>query len=140
MQSNRFLKPIFLMVIAIASMHIIAIIFHLYWSLWWFDKVTHFFWGFWVAMVFLSFSIFKNYINQSNKSYRRFLLISVVFSLVIGVFWEIFEFQAGVTSLQSSNFVFDTASDLLMDILGSIAGSMYVFSRYKIFNNSKTNE
>lgn len=43
-------------------------------------------------------------------------------SLGIGVLWEVFEFRAGLTSF-GSGFLFDTAFDLVADVLGAIGAA-----------------
>lgn len=104
---------------------------YLYWTTWWHDMIMHFIAGFVVAMtIVLVYQIF----------FKRFLwfksnlvLISVLFTISIGLFWEFFELYYEITSFSDGMaFWTDTSSDLILDTLGGYLGALYSI---KISNN-----
>lgn len=56
---------------------------------------------------------------------KYIILIALFFALVIGVFWEIFEYYTGL-SIVEANFWQDTLTDLLMDSIGAIVAGYYI--------------
>jgi hypothetical protein len=122
----------------IAALHIIALYFFLYWQIPWFDKIVHFLWGFWAVLFVFNFLIYKEYFIPEHRNSRSFFLISLVLAFFIGLLWEFFESQGGITNVHSISFIVDSSSDILMDLVGGIIASAYVFKTYK--KKIKTNE
>lgn len=96
-----------------------------------FDNVAHFLGGFFLALFFI------DYFRKALMAERRLLgdiLIIVGASLIIGVFWEIFEFVLTV-SQDYTNITFrmgdlaDTLKDLLVDMAG--AAMMFFLIRHR---------
>lgn len=46
-----------------------------------------------------------------------FLLAGALF---VGLFWEIFEIKTGLTFVSQVDYIFDTISDLIIDLLGAL--------------------
>lgn len=61
---------------------------------------------------------------------RQRPLVFLLAMIVVFVGWEVIEYVGGVTRVES-NYVFDTAHDLLNDALGAIAA--YALARYTIW-------
>lgn len=91
---------------ALAALNIIAQEYYLFWRYEWFDVPMHYLGGLAIGVFLIGFLI-------------RFrpLLFSLSF-LAIAVGWEIFEFVFGLP--KETNYVFDTALDLLMDTMGAV--------------------
>lgn len=111
----------------IALLHVAAINFFLYWELWWADIVMHFLGGFWVALLGFWLLAFFNRIEEFSK--KQVLVVSIIFTLVIGLLWEIFEAGAGLSFVGADRWA-DTITDLLFDIIGGLAAGLYIYKRY----------
>lgn len=94
---------------------------YLYYEIWWLDIPMHILGGLGVAM--LAFSSLK-YQNK-EISFAKIIL----FVMIIGVLWEIYEYLMHIISLKDWNGILDTIKDLFDDFLGA---SLVYF--YKIKN------
>ncbi len=95
------LKLIIGLLIFILSIHILATIYHWYWTVGWFDMPMHFLGGFWVAMAYFWLrNQFKEVRppeidRQYFGGWTSLILIIVSclsFVALIGVLWEFSEF------------------------------------------------
>jgi glucan phosphoethanolaminetransferase (alkaline phosphatase superfamily) len=122
-------KPLFWeMVIffsVVLALHIVATIFHLYWSINEFDSLVHFFAGAALSMFFLWLYFFSGFFNPPKRSLAKFLIISILGSMFIALSWEIYELILGEVMVQKANYPFDTMMDLIMDFLGAVAACFY---------------
>ncbi|MEI6478852.1 MAG: hypothetical protein WCO18_01020 [bacterium] len=98
---------VFLLLFAV---HFFATMTGLYWISGWFDSVSHLIGGFGIFFV-LSYVF-------SIKGRRPSLGSVVAFSLLIGVIWELFELNYGITSISNHKYAYDTSSDLVFDVIG----------------------
>jgi hypothetical protein len=105
----------------LATAHIIALQFFLYWKYNWFDIPMHFLGGVCVALGFGILPFFRIRLKEAYDT----LLTYVAVVLVVGLFWEVFEIVGGVNVIDEY-FVGDTLIDLLMDILGGMLGYVLV--------------
>jgi len=112
-----------LILVTIATLHIFALKFSLYWVFWWFDIPVHFLGGVFVALFALWFFFESGYV-QLSRSIKHVALVAGGSIILVGISWEIFELFAGVPI--EENFVLDTAIDLTMDALGAIV-SGFIF-------------
>lgn len=99
----------------------IALIFHFYWTVIWYDIMMHFLGGLTIGVFLLA--IFK-IANISTKAF------SVLFALAmaISVGWEIFEYVNEIIDTRD-NYVLDTTYDLIMDALGIVTAYFIVSGR-----------
>lgn len=123
----------------ILAFNIIGIYYNWYLNWWWFDIVSHFLGGFFIAMLmadylkghFLPGEIIKN------------ILIIVGATIFIGVVWEFCEYIANQTLIRPTkqylgiNAYFmgdldDTVTDMMLDIVGSF---LFAISYLKKFKN-----
>ncbi len=115
-------KRLFALLFLIACLHVIAAWLYLYQIVSWFDIPMHLLGG--VAVALAYFTVF----GGTNKSIIR----AIVFVFIVGVLWEIFELSFGITFLSDgAAYVFDTAKDLTMDIIGGYIGSRYALRLLK---------
>lgn len=102
-------------------MNLVANEFHWYVSIWYFDMIMHTLGGIWLAWA----SIFLLLINKF--SWKNFITV-VLCVLVVGVAWELFEFEVGELIWKNPlNTALDTYSDLLCDLFGGVLGFGYNF-------------
>lgn len=109
----------------VLALHIVATIFHLYWSINEFDSLVHFFAGAALSMFFLWLYFFSGFFNPPKRSLAKFLIISILGSMFIALSWEIYELILGEVMVQKANYPFDTMMDLIMDFLGAVAACFY---------------
>ena len=122
---------IFITIVIVAMLHFSALQFYLYWRFWWFDLLTHFLGGLWVAISFLWLFFQFGFVNifKNDKNYN--LLVAFFGSLFVGVFWEIFEYYFGLTAVNASNYVIDTVTDISFGLVGGFAAyCIFVFKGY----------
>jgi len=55
--------------------------------------------------------------------------ISIISVIIIGIFWELFEFSLDTFIVFQSNDIIDTLSDLAMDIAGALLASAYIMRK-----------
>ncbi|PIR82793.1 hypothetical protein COU20_00495 [Candidatus Kaiserbacteria bacterium CG10_big_fil_rev_8_21_14_0_10_59_10] len=99
---------------ALALLHFSALEFHLYWRYVWLDAGVHFLGGMWAS--FLAAWL----MTLSGRGIS--LVICVSAALLLGVAWELFEVFTGMP--REANYAFDTAVDLLMDVVGGAVGAL----------------
>lgn len=107
----------FSVLITIALIHIVSSEFYLYWKYLWLDVPMHILGGIAVALGFSLLPFFRIRLKQCYTT--RIWYVSVVFA--VGVFWELFEFFAGI-SIHEPGFVLDTTTDLIFDTVGALLG------------------
>jgi hypothetical protein len=124
MNKKTFFVFEFLLIFFILVLHLTAVRFYFYWTYWWFDIMMHFLSGFWFTSLFLWFSNLRN--KGSKRTYGSFLIVAILASLSIGILWEIFEYTTKLT-FTSGNYVSDTISDVIMDMVGGVIASVYIY-------------
>ncbi|MEK7117042.1 MAG: hypothetical protein AAB837_02670 [Patescibacteria group bacterium] len=122
-------KPLFIemfvLLIIVGTLHLIANIFHLYWSVYEFDSLVHFIAGAALSLSFLWLYFYSGFFNSQKRNLTKFLIISILGAIFIVVSREIFELLLGEALIQKSEYLYDTSLDLIMSFLGAIAGSFY---------------
>lgn len=134
MIKNKLFRNTFWLLFFIGVLNLFATYLYFYWTSSWFDLLMHFLGGFWVAMVAVSlWAVF----NKNKTTYPKIFTI-VLWVTMVGVLWEVFELWIGATELSDGiNFITDTLSDILMDILGGILGTKY---SYYLMNTKNKND
>jgi hypothetical protein len=128
MKKRLLILSLFSAVIILALFNNFATYSHAYYNTAWADLLSHFLGGLSMALIgaFVFFVLIPYYLNTDSLS--RYTII-FLFALIAGLVWEVFEIMFGL-SIPKVDAI-DTLSDLSMDILGSIAGIIYL--RYKIW-------
>lgn len=62
--------------------------------------------------------------------HRKISVALIIYLLLVGGLWEIYEYKAGLT-FYSIDFIFDTISDLSMDLCGGLFAYL-IADRFKI--------
>lgn len=74
----------------------------------------HFLGGLWAG-------IFSVWLIARKENQSQFLWC-LIFALFVGVAWEVFEYSEGIVAANHFSYPFDTAKDLVMDLLGAVFG------------------
>ena len=127
MKTPLFIR-IFVLIIIIATLHFSALQFYLYWRLWWFDSLVHFFSGFWVAIFFLWLFFQFGHLNFIRNKRKHNLIVAILSSVLIGIGWEIFEYNFGIAFVKASNYASDTVTDVSFDLIGGFISEMNLTS------------
>lgn len=130
MRKNPFPIPLLVLILFIAIVNALAYKFSWYWRIPWFDMPMHFLGGLWVGSVALWLSVSCRASFKKSGNLKIFI-ISLFSALVVGVLWEVFEFNVDtIISVSGQNDILDTMSDMTFDILGSIvAGVYFIFKK-----------
>ncbi|MDO8594752.1 MAG: hypothetical protein Q7R93_04560 [bacterium] len=130
MPRTRLLSTLAILVCVIAILHILATIFFLYWTFWWYDIILHFLGGIFVGLLVLWLRFFSGYFGTpalpSTTSVLSFVLVA---TLGIGIGWEAFERLLGHT-FSVEGYWFDTNLDVILDFVGSLVAFWFFKSRY----------
>mgnify|MGYP001572982539 CR=1 FL=1 len=114
---NRYLLPSILLLALVSALNWLANAQDYYYTTNWYDFMMHFLGGLSISFLILwllNLSIF----NRFRYLSRALCLIFLV--LIIGVFWEYFELYFGLTHMSDVGYAWDTAHDIIMDILGAV--------------------
>lgn len=123
--------PIALMAFATGALHLLAIEFYLYWVFVWFDVLVHFFGGALVALTAFWFLFAARIIPRIPSTVSALLVSALAATLFIGIAWEIFEYT--INAFSATNYLLDTAADLIADVVGALAAVFYIRrSRFSI--------
>lgn len=131
-------KPIFIeafvLLFLTGALNQIASMYNLYWTLYEFDSVVHFFGGATLSAFFIWLYFFSGFFEPQNKSLKNFLLVSLFGAMFVATSWEIYELLLGETLIQKSAYPYDTMMDFIMDFLGALTICFYSFLRTQTFN------
>lgn len=124
-----FKKPLFLEAILffviVVALDQFARAYHLYWSIYEFDSIVHFFAGITTSLFWLWLYFFSGFFNPQKRNLKQFILVAILGAILVGVSWEIYELIFKQTLVAKVDYSYDTAMDLLMDLLGALAGCFY---------------
>ncbi len=127
------LKPLFWetlsLFVIVVILHYIATTYHLYWKIYEFDSVLHFLGGMTLALFFLWFYFYSGLFKPLNRKLKNFIVISILGSISIALFWEIYELIFKRYMVQISDYPYDLTMDLIMDVLGASVGFLYGYMK-----------
>src|SRR3989344_7483844 len=137
MNRTRLLKHLVLLMFFILALERIGV--RLYWdyTTQWFDAVLHFLGGFWQAMLFIWFFSIKDlpFLKPSlDPNDPKLVYKAIFFVILIGFFWELFEFYINNYIGLYPFDIIDTSSDMILDIVGGVLSLFYF---YKIIMPSR---
>lgn len=110
------------LVFSIFILNFLAMKFHWYFSIWYFDMPMHILGGFWLGLVFFWFFQIKDlsFINISK------IILGL---LLIGFLWEFFEISVDKIITEKSFSTLDSFSDICFDLVGGFFAIFYFKKR-----------
>ena len=127
-------SPIFVVMfttlVVVAALNKLALYFNLYWSVWWFDIPMHFLGGFWVALSALWVISFSASQLLRARTVSIFI-VTILIVLVIGLWWETFELYYGISKVAAPDFLADTITDIILDVVGAVFAFKYAYPKIK---------
>jgi|GEM_PF-440396 len=123
-----FASTLVLLIIFIAGLHIAAMRFNLYFSIWWFDIPMHFLGGLWSGLFVIFYSLLRTHSRGEAPSHTRVLCVGLGAAIVFGLAWELYEYLFGFTFTTKSSYGFDTIVDMILDMLGGLTAGAYTLS------------
>ncbi len=130
MKSRKLLIRLLMLVFSIFVLNYLAMEFHWYSSVWYFDMSMHFLGGLWLGLV--SIHLF----SLENTSFHSILKIFFMV-LFIGIGWEIFEILIDKFITQNPFNFADTISDLFFDFIGGFFALLYFFKKIMPIKENK---
>lgn len=131
MFKQSLLKEMFLIFIVVGALHFLANVYHLYWSIYEFDSIVHFFGGAAISLLFLWFYFFSGFFSPQKRNLNQFVLVSFFGTMFIAISWEVYELIFSQTMVLKIDYPYDTMMDLIMGFLGAIAACFYGFLKEK---------
>jgi len=103
-------------------MNYVATVANLYWTTSWADAISHTLGGAMLGGVLI--------LLLSTKIVKKVSLSQVlVFALIIGVLWEVFEMYTGMTFVNDAGYWLDTFGDIFFDMFGSCLAYIFLNSK-----------
>ena len=120
-------KNILFLVVAIFLINFLAMRFHWYSAVWWFDMPMHFAGG--VFIFLLTFYLLSKYEKQEifKDNLIKKLALSLISVLIIGILWEFFEQIVSLSILERPIILLDSLSDMCFDMAGGSFIGLYLF-------------
>ena len=143
MDRKKLLKSLVCLMFLIFIANSLALKFYWYFSIWWFDMFMHFLGGLWEGLFFIwFFSIINFPFLKLSLEVVDFRLIykTILFVLLIGIFWEFFEFFANNYIGHDPFSILDTVSDVFFDLVGGAFSILYFFFYFKKITPIKENK
>jgi hypothetical protein len=120
-----------LVLIILITLHIVGSHYSLYWKYVWYDIIVHIISGFWVALLILWLASVLGQVNSLKEYKAKSFLIAFVASIIVGIFWELFENIGQITYIQAAGYYLDTTFDILSDGLGGLLAYFYFTKKRK---------
>ena len=131
MQSRRLTLALVYFIFFIWGINTIADQTHLYYLLWWFDIPMHIMGGLWVALMSLVIYYHTSYFKRKDRSVSFVISFALASTMIIGLFWEVFEFSVEHFVKLNDNGLLDTLKDLVDDLIGaSLATAIFIKRGY----------
>ena len=111
--------------LVVVSLHWMASLQGLYWSLDWYDVMMHFLGGLWTAF-FALWAWNTPYALKCLPYFNKRNLLIFVF--VVGFSWEAHEIVLGFTSHLDREYWPDTTQDFIFDMAGALVGA-FIYRR-----------
>lgn len=110
-------------------LHLIGSYYSWYWSYPRFEIIIHVLAGLWAGSIFLWLASCFNQINSLIEYKTKSLLIALLAAALLGVFWELLENLGELVYVYSADYQFNTAVDLLNDMLGGVLAYLYFIKK-----------
>lgn len=122
MDKKRFVKTLIHLILFIFIVNYLATKFYWYSEIWYFDMPMHFLGGFWIGLLYF-------YLSPSENISFKVILKTLLFVILIGIGWEIFEVLVNDVIARNPFNSLDTFSDICFDLAGGGTAIFYFFKR-----------
>lgn len=132
------LKSILIFLAVFLFLHIFATFYHLYWLFPWLDIPMHFIGGFLLAMIYFWINARVEILNPKFNKLPKWivnLVFTLSFVILIGMFWEFYEFlhdfyflTGGKINVFQTSFA-DTMKDLFFDLVGGTSAFVIFYRK-----------
>ena len=132
MDRTKLLKPLLLLMFFLIAFHYVGLKFYWDYTTWWWDMIMHFLAGFWEGLLFLWFFSIKDIpFLKPSLDFRDPKLFhkAIFYVLLIGLWWEIFEFYINNYLSMYSFDMIDTSSDVILVLAGGFLAISYFSKR-----------
>jgi hypothetical protein len=131
MRDSRLVLVLLVLVACIAILYDLTLEHYWFWTIWWIDVVLHVLGGFAIGLMVIWAGTLMGWNRAHISDVRAFFLILGLVTL-IGIGWEVFEYQAGMFVV--GQFFPDTYHDLFSDIAGGLIAYVYYhFLKYPLY-------
>ena len=124
MDSKKLTKRLIYLILFILVVNFLSNKFYWYYSVWYLDMIMHFLGGFWVGLLAIYLFPPKDYAFDVKT-----ILKILLFVLLIGVGWEIFEILVNDVLARNPFNTLDTLSDIFFDLSGGAFAILYFLKR-----------
>jgi hypothetical protein len=130
MNRKKLLKHLVVLMFFIFITDLLARHFYWYFSIWYFDMIMHFLSGLWVGLFFLWFFHRQDLSEGADLGLERGSAIALIvktllFVIMIGGSWEVFEFFVNNHIGREAFNARDTISDIFFDLAGGAIAVLY---------------
>lgn len=115
--------------VIVVGLHLAGSHYFWYWLYPWFEVIVHILAGVWIASLFLWLASCFNQIDSMKEYRTKSLLIALVSAALIGVVWELLEYFGQLNFVNADSYRFNTAMDLLNDVIGGVLAYLYFIKR-----------
>lgn len=124
MRKNLSLYIALILSAILAGLNLLALEYHLYWTLWWYDILLHFLAGF-IGGLATYWVLFNSKIFGNGESLRKSTRVLMVFVCVMiaGLAWEWMEYAFGLTN-SHEGYPIDPIFDLILDGAGAVLATL----------------
>ncbi len=120
----------------LAVVNAFAIYHHLFFYIWWLDIPLHLLGGLWIGLLVLAYYA-PRFREPDLLSDPAVLRTAVIAALVVGLFWEVFEFSLDRFIVINTHDMHDTLDDLLNDVIGAVfAAEIFVMEGFNKFKKT----
>lgn len=124
-------KYLIIILLIILGLHVPAVLYDYYYDIWWFDIPMHILGGLLVGFLLFYFieknQELKQIFLKSKINTFTFSILTLGFIVLVGLFWEYYEFITDVLilkkypyNLEPGYILFDTLLDFLNDMIGGL--------------------
>lgn len=130
LQIPRVSVSLAILLFTIFVLHIAALYFFWYWSIWWYDLLIHFLGGIFIGG--LALTLFKRS-TAENGDFLSILFVTVSVVAFFGIVWELFELSVdSIIAFNDQNDRLDTITDLAVDITGGLIAPFFFWKRSNV--------
>ncbi|MBI2474284.1 MAG: hypothetical protein HYV68_01145 [Candidatus Taylorbacteria bacterium] len=123
---NRLLIEMSVLILLLSVVQLLGIFQGAYAKFWWLDMPMHFLGGAFIGISAIWFYFYSGYwpFPPRQAKGRDFMFLAITATFIVAGVWELYEYVLGPFFTYSS-YKLDTTKDIILGMLGSVAGSAY---------------